>query len=355
MAIAFLNAQFVDPADARVSALDAGIQHGVGLFETLLGGAAAPASPSSTTNVPHANTGTWAMHLEEHLSRLAQSARELGLSAALNVDALHEATLDTITRAGLPRARVRITITGGDLNLLRAARPTSTDAPDSATPPTRPHPQGTVLITAVPATEYPAQMITDGVSVAISDAKANPFNPTEAHKTLNYWWRLRELGLAAQREGDEALIFSVTNHLVGGCVSSALLIKDDECIVPICRGEESAVASASSSPAPPSAAPSGTPEPAPGRPIVLPSAALPGITRAWAINELAGEGILTRKRLVTIADVLEADEVMLLNSSWGVLPVVRVEGRQLSNGVPGDSARLLVSRWNRMLTALAGG
>ncbi len=350
MAIAFLNGQFVDPSDARVSALDAGIQHGVGLFETFLGGTPAkdPASSAGATDSTHANTGTWAVHLEEHLNRLAQSARELGLSAALNVDALHEATLDTITRSKLPRARVRITITGGDLNLLRSASPrTQNDgtAPEPGAPASRPLPQGTVLITCVPATEYPAQMIEAGVGVAISDAKANPFNPTEAHKTLNYWWRLRELGLAAQRSGDEALIFSVTNHLVGGCVSSAMLIKDDECIVPICRGEETSVAAAAGATAPDAGG---------SRPIVLPSAALPGTTRAWAMNELAGEGILTHKRLITINDVLEADEVMLLNSSWGVLPVVRVEGRELSDGTPGETARLLVSRWNRMLAALQG-
>ncbi|MBX9738398.1 MAG: aminotransferase class IV [Phycisphaerales bacterium] len=351
MAIAFLNGQFIDPADARVSALDAGIQHGVGLFETLLGGCGSTPSSAAASaggSATHPHTGAWAMMLEEHLNRLAQSARELGLSAGLNVDALHEATMDTIVRAALPRARVRITITGGDLNLLRAARSTAEGAVadgGSASPPAPARPQGTVLISAVPATEYPPAMIEAGVGVMISDAKANPFNPCEAHKTLNYWWRLRELGLAAQRSGDEALIFSVTNHLVGGCVSSAMLIKDDECIVPICRGEETQVASQGAST-------SASTEPS--RAIVLPSAALPGITRAWAINELAGEGMLTHKRMVTIADVLEADEVMLLNSSWGVLPVVRIEGRSIAGGAPGETSRLLVNRWNRTLAALAG-
>ena len=34
-------------------------------------------------------------------------------------------------------------------------------------------------------------------SVVFADSRANPLNPMEGHKTLNYWWRLRELQVAA--------------------------------------------------------------------------------------------------------------------------------------------------------------
>src|SRR4051794_35177105 len=38
MATVFLNGRFVEPGDARVSAFDAGFQHGVGVFDTMIGG-----------------------------------------------------------------------------------------------------------------------------------------------------------------------------------------------------------------------------------------------------------------------------------------------------------------------------
>src|SRR5678815_1177331 len=104
MATVFLNGSFITQDDARISAFDAGLQHGVGLFETMTG--------------EHSQGRARVFRMEEHLSRLAQSARELGLSDQIQVGALAEAVLDTLKRSGLPLARIRLTITGGDLNLL---------------------------------------------------------------------------------------------------------------------------------------------------------------------------------------------------------------------------------------------
>ncbi|CAN5850300.1 hypothetical protein BH11PLA1_BH11PLA1_11890 [soil metagenome] len=232
MDTAFLNGEFVEVGAARVSALDAAVQHGVGLFETLQGGVARGESGGGGGDEME---GVWALMLDEHLERLAGSAAALGLSAGLNVSALREAALRTVARGGHARARVRITITGGDLNLLNAARASAAKGEPRAA-------QGTVLITAQ---ELPALGArgegTEGprtARVRIADARANPFNPFEAHKTLNYWWRLRELAAAAATGAGEALVFSVTNHLVGGCVSSVLLINGGEALAPIALGEE---------------------------------------------------------------------------------------------------------------------
>jgi branched-subunit amino acid aminotransferase/4-amino-4-deoxychorismate lyase len=51
--------------------------------------------------------------------------------------------------------------------------------------------------------------------------------------------------------------------------------------------------------------------------------------------------------MVTINDVLGADELMLTNSSWGVLPIVRVESRAIGRGEPGPVTRALMARWAR--------
>src|SRR5205814_2137459 len=64
----------------------------------------------------------------------------------------------------------------------------------------------TVLIVAQPVTRYPEAMFERGVTVVLADARANPLNPFEGHKTLNYWWRLRELQTAARKGAGEALV-----------------------------------------------------------------------------------------------------------------------------------------------------
>jgi len=348
MSTVLLNGEFLDLSSARVSALDASVQHAVGLFETMLAGVgpATLASDGPRPNGPDADRQPWVIDLDQHIERLCTSAAELGLSTDLRPLALQEAVLATVARSALPRARVRLTITGGDLNMLSQARAAARD-PNRAGQPAVPLAHPTVLCVAQPATVYPQPMLDHGVMVTLADAKANPFDPTAAHKTLNYWWRLRELQAAGAKAAAEALVFDVTNHLAGGCVSNAIIIKGNALLTPFARGEEGF------GPSGPEADQDAAPRRAAGH--YLPSAVLPGVTRArvlaWA--ELGSAvhpalaGLRVQRRMLTINDVLTADELLLTNSSWGVLPVTRVEGRTIAAGIPGPISHALVELWAR--------
>ncbi len=303
----FLNGRFIDDtAGASVSAFDAGLQHGVGLFETMLGGNAAAGDTDAEP---------WVLQLDEHLERLEASARQLGLSDSLRTGALAEAVVETVRRSGLERARVRLTITGGDLSL------TASSAGKEGGPPDRHDP--TVLIVAQPATAYPDALFDRGGALVVADTRANPLNPFEGHKTLNYWWRLRELRNAAAKGAGEALVLQVSNHLCGGCVSNILLVKGDSLLTPIARGEETEI----------------------GGQRALPSPVLPGTVRAWAIDQGETLGLTIKRQMLAASDILDADEVLLTNSSWGVLPIVKFEASAIGDGVPGRITRQLREKW----------
>lgn len=287
MTSVFLNGAFVERDDARIGAFDAGLLHGVGLFETM----------SARAD----GDGVVVQRLDEHLERLKNSARDLGLTENLRTGPLGEAVLETVKRSGLERARVRLTVTGGDLNLLE------TKGRSQHTP--------TVMVTAQPATVYPGTMFEQGVMASLADARANPLDPMAGHKTLNYWWRLRELQSASAKGAAEALVLSVSNHICSGCVSNMFVVKDGSLVTPTARGEEEKGA--------------------------LPSPVLPGITRAAVIEAAKAQGIECERRLMTIDDLLGADEVLLTNSSWGVLPVVRVEAEAIGDGKPGPIGQAL--------------
>ncbi len=310
MSILQINGRTVDSAAGTLSALDAGLQHGVGLFETFTAGVRGGKA--------------WALHLDEHVERLASSARELGLSDAVREAGLADAALKAVLHAGLDIARVRLTITGGDLNLLHAAQDPS--KPARVLP--------TVIVHVQPATAYPDEMFERGVSVVLADLRVNPLDTSAGHKTLNYWMRLRELQRAASRRAAEALVFQVTNHLAGGTVSNCILVsREDERIkltTPIARGEEQEAAGAQAS---------GTSG------AVMPSPVLPGVTRAWALEQARARGYRIERRMIGINDLLKADEVLLTNSSWGVLPVVKVEAEAIGDGVVGPIAQELRRAW----------
>ncbi|MFZ4572893.1 MAG: aminotransferase class IV [Phycisphaerales bacterium] len=314
MATVFLNGEFLGKDQARVSAFDAGFQHGVGLFETMLA---------------VREGGGRILHLQEHLARIADSARTLGLTEVLRVGPLGEACERTLERAmaesEAARIRIRLTITGGDLNLL--------DRQSGGQPM-----QPTLLIVAQPATEYPPEMFENGVLAVVADFKANPLDAMQGHKTLNYWGRLRELQRAGARRAAEAIVLQVSNHVCGGCVSNIFIAKGGVLRTPIARGEEQEVADDAGEELGASQ----------GRAIV-PSPVLPGVVRRWVMDWCTAMDVEVQRRMLTIHDVLEADEVFLTNSSWGVLPVTRVEGRTIGGGTPGRLAGELRGAWGELL------
>jgi len=285
----WLNGKFIHRDAALISIFDAGFQHGVGLFETML-----------------ARNGV-VFRAASHMNRLADSAKTLLLSDRLRLDPLIEALELTLKQNELEHARVRLTITGGDLNLLQSQGPGK-----GAVDPT-------IAIVAQPPTAYPEAFFEKGVLAVIADGRDNPFSPMAGHKTLNYWPRISALQVAAAKRAGEALWFTVSNHLAGGCVSNVFLVKDGSLLTPIARGEE--------------------------QPGAIPSCVLPGITRS-AILDLADTLDLTvEKRLLDINELLQADEVFLTNSSWGVLPVTGVEREQIGRGEPGEITRQLRQGW----------
>ncbi len=291
----FLDGEFCQRQDAKVSAFDAAIQHGVGLFETM----------SALTTAD----GVVVEYLDEHLDRIQSSAAMLGLSDEIKTGPLGDAIVQTVRQAKYAHARVRLTITGGDLNLLQAAGRTNH----------RP----TIMIHAQPATVYPDEMFINGVMATLATVRANPLDPTAGHKTLNYWWRLRALQEAAAKGAAESIVFQVSNHLAGGCVSNLFVVKDGKLITPIAQGEEIAEE---------------------GK-VALPSPVLPGITRMKTIEYASSMGIQTTTRMMTIEDVLDADEVFLTNSSWRVLPIVQIEAEAVGDGVVGEVTKRVRERF----------
>ena len=272
----YLNGQFFDPENATISTADAGFQHAIGLFTTFA--------------VFHGN----AFRLDQHLDRLEQSVIGLGLAPALDKAALKDAVLQTIAHNKIDRARMRLTYTPGSLSLLRPA-------PDAEAA----QPEPTILITPTPPVEYDPAYYDKGIRVVVAQPTANPFDPTAGHKTLAYWTNLRSLRQAAAAGAGEAIILNITNHLASGSVSNIFLVKDGTLLTPFARGEEVEGA--------------------------LPAPVLPGITRG-AILEIAEKlNIPVKKQMLSINDLLEADEVFLTNSSWLILPVTSVEQKEIAD------------------------
>ena len=292
----WVNGSFVEEGDANVSVFDAGFQHGVGLFETMC-----------------AKNGR-IFRAEQHMERLARSASMLRLTERVEINPLVEALQLTINENEQNSARVRMTITGGDLNMLQKTGNSGIGDP-------------TIVIQTQPPTEYPLEFYENGVMASLASGRINPYELGAGHKTLNYWSKLLNLQLAAIQQCGEALWLTPSAHVTGGCVSNVFVVRNGTLFTPAACGEEEENEE--------------------------PSAALPGITRQ-SIIELADDlGIGTSRATMSLDDVLGGDEVFLTNSSWGVLPIIGVrvpeQDQNVADGCVGELTKQLHLSYQKLV------
>src|SRR5262249_7654495 len=83
--------------------------------------------------------------------------------------------------------------------------------------------------------------------------------------------------------------------------------------------------------------------------IVSPPTAkiLPGISRATVIELAAKLGIPFVERDVPVFSALSADEAFLSSTPFCLMPVARINGVSVGNGLPGPVYRRLLAAWGR--------
>ena len=78
------------------------------------------------------------------------------------------------------------------------------------------------------------------------------------------------------------------------------------------------------------------------------SAILPGISLAVTC-ELAGGKVPIRTRMLTVADLMSATEVLLTSTPYCILPATHVNGAAIGNGKPGPMFQSLLQAWNDLV------
>jgi len=283
----YVAGEIVPMPEARVSALDAGLQLGAGLFETL--------------RTYHGRP----FRLREHLDRLRASGEALRILVQETDDAIAEVYDRLVEANRVPDARVRLTATRG---------PLAEELEDDIGPP------ATLLITAGPMTPYPGALYERGAAVIVSHTRINETDPTVYHKTTGYLPNLLALREAHRGRAAEALRFNMRNRLAEGAISNVFVVADGRLLTP-----------------------------------PVEDGLLAGITRSAMLEVAAQVDVPAEQRSLAIHDLLDADEVFLTNSIMEVLPVTRVEAREIGNGEPGPVTRRLAQAYRDLVARETGG
>lgn len=285
--VIYLNGEYVQKEEAKVSVFDHGLLYGDGVFEGIR---------SYNGRV---------FRLDEHLQRLYDSAKVIRLTIPLSPEEMKEKILETLRRNGLRDAYIRVVVTRGpgDLGL----------DPDKCCK------EGFVFIITDKIVLYDDEYYKNGLSVITVPTRRNvPEALNPRIKSLNYLNNIMAKIEAKNSNVIEAIMLNSDGYVVECTGDNIFIVKNGALYTP---------------------------------PTYI--GALEGITRD-AVMELARNmGIKVEERIFNRYEVFIADECFLTGTAAEIIPVVKVDGRIIGDGRPGNITKKLTEEF-RKLTQTTG-
>jgi branched-chain amino acid aminotransferase len=240
--------------------------------------------------------------LHEHIDRLYNSAKSILLTIPYTKEEMIDYIIETIRRNQYQDAYIRLVVSRGvgDLGL---------DPYKCRTP--------QVVIIAEPLALFPKHLYETGIEVVTVATRRNRSDVLSPKvKSLNYLNNILVKIEAHLANVSEALILNDQGYVAEGSGDNVFIIKDNVVYTP------------------------------PGY-----VGALEGITRQ-AIIEIAQDlGYVVKEEPFTRHDVYVADEVFLTGTAAEVIAVVKVDGRVIGDGVPGQHTKRLLEEFRRRVVS----
>jgi branched-chain amino acid aminotransferase len=235
----------------------------------------------------------------EHLDRLWDSAKAIALDIPMTKEEMTKAVEDTLAINGIKDGYIRLVVTRGigtlGLDPNRCGKPQ-------------------IIIIADSIALYPAEYYQKGLEIITSSVpRMHPAALSPRIKSLNYL-----NNILAKIEG-----------IRSGCVEALMLNHKGE--VAECTGDNIFVVRH-------------------GRILTPPNDAgiLEGVTRDAVMRLARDMGIEVSESSLTRHDVYVADECFLTGTAAEVVPVTKVDGRVIGEGVPGPITRELMDRFHKL-------
>lgn len=278
----YINGQYYAKEDAKISVFDHGLLYGDGVFEGL-----------------RAYSGK-IFRLEQHLTRLYESAMAIMLTIPVSPDELGQAIKDTLLRNNISDGYIRVVVTRGAGSL--GIDPDRTADPQ-------------VIVIADHIQLYPKELYENGMEiVTASTIRNHPAALNPRIKSLNYL-----NNILAKLEGKRA-----------GCLEALMLNHRGE--VAECTADNIFLVRRGELLTPPTDA-----------------GILEGITRNAVIELAQQAGIVVREITLTRHDVYVAEECFLTGSGAEIIPVIKVDMRTIGSGTVGSVTRQLSQAFHRLV------
>lgn len=271
----FVDGEIVRTSEARVPIDDLGLLRCYSIYEGI------------TT------VGTTPVFLTEHVDRLENSARILGLRPRYSWEEIEKIITNLAQYVKAPRGDIRVVLTGG-----RSA--------DGITPSSK-----SLLYAIVnDMTPLPRAAYTEGIKVMTHEYQRVMPECKTTHYTMAAMLQGKKKDVGAIE-----ILYTSTGNVLEAATCNVFIVKNG--II-------------------------ATPE----RNI------LHGITRMKTLQLLDGEGTEVKRREVSVEELLAADEVFLTSSYKDILPVTLIDDRKVADGKVGELTKTLMKGYQSLLETL---
>lgn len=283
--LVFLNGELAPFEEARVSIYDHGFLYGDGIFEGI--------------RVYNRRI----FKLDEHIARLYRSAKGLGFTICIAPKEFRASVIETVRANELETGYIRVTVTRGTgLGL----DPSHIDRTSTIVISVR----GKTPYAPAEFRLYPPEAYETGLTVITASTRVPPAQCIDPQiKSLGKYINSIAAKMEANRVGaGEALMLNVEGRVAEATGDNLFLVRTGELLTPPTS-----------------------------------EGALPGITRATVMEQAHVLGIPCREALITVFDCYTADEAFLTGTAAEVIPMVRLDDREIGDGRPGPTTNRLIA------------
>jgi branched-chain amino acid aminotransferase len=238
--------------------------------------------------------------LEQHLTRLYRGAKAILLEIPMSPTELQAAVVESVRRSGLADAYIRLVVSRGcgDLGL----------------DPRNCHTPATVVVIVDKLALYPTEVYASGLEVITCFTRRNlsaALNPEV--KSLNYLNNILAKIEVAKQNADEGLMLNHAGYVAEATGDNVFTVREGRIFTPPVH-----------------------------------AGILEGITRNIVFALAAEMGVPLREEDLTLYQVYSADECFLTGTAAEIVPVRRVDGREIGDGKPGPITKRLMERFKEV-------
>jgi len=276
--VVYVDGDFHSESQAKVSVFDHGFLYGDGVFEGIRA------------------YGGRIFRLREHIDRLFESAKTLGLEIPMTRQAMMDACAETLRRNNLSDGYLRLVVSRGvgkmGLDPRNCERPT---------------------VVIIPATYVIKPGGLKPLKCIVACVRRNPpFCLPGSAKTLNYLNNIMARIEAINAGADEAILLDWRGYVSEGSGDNVFIVKNGRLLTPPMEAN-----------------------------------ILGGITRLTVVEVAKKLGIEVAEKDLTLHDLYNADEAFLTGTGVGVHPLSQIDGRTVGTGEEGPITKMIEEAFDK--------